>query len=364
MFKWLESCRLMYNKTIRLIKQRFFDKEKTILSFKTLRTQMLKGEKTKLINIYGTPSHILDGAIKLACASYKTALSNLKQNNIKHFNVRYLKKTKKSFIMDIEQCYFNKQTICPTKLGEELKNKENMTYDAIESDCKIHYNCMTKRFTLLIPQKHDPIIRRDSNDYISVDPGIRTFLTCLSNKSSDNSGKILEIGTNVNRVIKDKLEKIDKINANKVLSNKKKKRAELKRSKQIINKVTDLHWKSIKELTKNTNIMIGNWSTKNCIRKKDSRLNKMTKRIASRLRYYEFLMKLKYKCELNGNKLKIVDESYTSILCSNCGNEHPNLGSSKIYKCSNCNIKIDRDLNSCRGIAIKSQNKKFVKNYC
>ena len=42
-------------------------------------------------------------------------------------------------------------------------------------------------------------------------------------------------------------------------------------------------------------------STKNCIRKNDSKLNRMTKRIASRLRYYEFLLKLKYKCELNGN---------------------------------------------------------------
>ena len=75
----------------------------------------------------------------------------------------------------------------------------------------------------------------------------------------------------------------------------------------------------------------------------------MTKRIASRLRYYEFLMKLKYKCELNGNNLKVVDESYTSILCSSCGNEHPNLGSSKVYKCIHCNLKIDRDVNSCRG---------------
>ena len=112
----------------------------------------------------------------------------------------------------------------------------------IDSDCKIHYNSMTKRFTLLIPQKHDPIVRNTTNtplvDYISVDPGIRTFLTCLSNNSSKNSGKLLEIGTNVNTVIKEKLKTIDKIKNTERLSNKKKKKAELKRSKNIIDKVT------------------------------------------------------------------------------------------------------------------------------
>ena len=171
LLQWFESCRLMFNKTIRLIKERSFNKEKMILSFKTLRTYMLKEEKNKLIALYNTPSHILDGAIKLACASYKSAMSNLKQKNIRHFNVRYLKATKRSFIMDLEQCYFNKHSICPTKLGNLFKNKDDIAYDTIKSDCKIHYNTLTKRFTLLIPQKHDPKIRPESNDYVSVDPG-------------------------------------------------------------------------------------------------------------------------------------------------------------------------------------------------
>jgi len=361
LLQWFESCRLMFNKTIRLIKERSFNKEKMILSFKTLRTYMLKEEKNKLIALYNTPSHILDGAIKLACASYKSAMSNLKQKNIRHFNVRYLKATKRSFIMDLEQCYFNKHSICPTKLGNLFKNKDDIAYDTIKSDCKIHYNTLTKRFTLLIPQKHDPKIRPESNDYVSVDPGVRTFLTCISNNPTTNSGKIMEIGTNASQIIRNNLERIDRINNNKYLSNKRKKIAERKTSNKIINQVTDLHWKSINELTKHNNIMIGNWSTKNCISNKNSKLFRMTKRVASRLRYYEFLMKLKYKCELNGNNLKVVDESYTSILCSSCGNEHPNLGSSKVYKCIHCNLKIDRDVNSCRGIAIKSQVPKYVK---
>ena len=71
----------------------------------------------------------------------------------------------------------------------------------------------------------------------------------------------MEIGTNASQIIRNNLERIDRINYNKYLSNKSKKIAERKTSNKIINQVTDLHWKSINELTKHNNIMIGNWST-------------------------------------------------------------------------------------------------------
>jgi putative transposase len=85
----------------------------------------------------------------------------------------------------------------------------------------------------------------------------------------------------------------------------------------------------------------------------------MTKRITLRLRYYNFLQRLKYKCKLYNKNLYIIDEAYTSKICSNCCNEHENLGSSKIFNCNNCNLKIDRDFNGCRNILLKSFLKKF-----
>ncbi len=127
--------------------------------------------------------------------------------------------------------------------------------------------------------------------------------------------------------------------------------------------IDDLHWKSINYLMKQdkTNIIIGNWSTKSCI-SRSGNLNKLTKVIASRIRYYNFLQRLSYKCKLHNKNLKIVDEAYTSKLCSNCCDENKTLGSSKKFKCKNCNLNIDRDMNGCRNILMKSFNNTFIKN--
>ena len=69
---------------------------------------------------YNAPSHMLDGAIKLACASYKSAFSNFKNGHIRHFNIRYLKKNKKSHIFDIEKVYFNETSFYSSFLGKVL----------------------------------------------------------------------------------------------------------------------------------------------------------------------------------------------------------------------------------------------------
>ena len=72
------------------------------------------------------------------------------------------------------------------------------------------------------------------------------------------------------------------------------------------------------------------------------------------LSHYSFRQKLQYKCATKKNNLEIINESYTSKICSKCSNYKKNLRDEKIYDCSNCNIKIDRDINGCRGILIKS----------
>lgn len=338
---WINSVRLMYNETLRYIKYRYYENLKTILGFRTLRKE-LREKKLNLIKIYNTPTHILDAGIKLATISYKSALTNYKNGNIKFFNIRYLKWHKNTHIMDIEQQYLKENTICTRKLGKKLFNKSNIKYNSIKKDCKLHYSKLNNRFTLLVPMEQERICRDKNNKFISIDPGVRTFLTGLCDD------KHFEICKNGYETIKNILKRVDKTN-----NDKKKCKLRLK----LHNKVTDLHWKSINYLIKHNKntIVIGNWSTKRCISKNGS-LNKMLKRVCSSLRYYEFLQKLSYKSNCNDITLKIQDESYTSKLCSNCGELNNTLGSSKVFKCKKCNLHYDRDMNSCRNILIKSLN--------
>ena len=115
----------------------------------------------------------------------------------------------------------------------------------------------------------------------------------------------------------------------------------------------DTHWKVINYLKKFKNIIIGKWSTKDIISKKSSVLRSMSKRVASSLGYYKFLTRLEYKCKINGNNLYLVDERYTSLMCSKCGNIKEDLGGNKIYNCNKCELNIGRDINSTRNMLTK-----------
>ena len=66
-----------------------------------------------------------------------------------------------------------------------------------------------------------------------------------------------------------------------------------------------------------------------------------------------FIERLKFKISQSNNKLIIANESYTSKMCGNCWVLNNELGSAKIFKCTNCGVEIDRDVNGARNILIK-----------
>ena len=63
--------------------------------------------------------------------------------------------------------------------------------------------------------------------------------------------------------------------------------------------------------------------------------------------FFEFRRQLEYKTQWYGSKLIIVDRFYpSSQLCSCCGNRQKIPLKERVYKCSNCDAIIDRDLNA------------------
>lgn len=319
------------------------DNNDIILDDKKIKTYFIKDEIHKVSKKFRTPVHTLNYAVKLACSSYKSCLTNLKNGNIKHFNVRYIKSNKPSLIMDIEKKAINKKSFITTVLGKEMKNNKNIEY-IVNNDCKLHYNRNKDRFTLLVPKEVENIIKyHNKEEYISIDLGLRTLMNCKTNK------EYIELGNNVQSVIKKNLEKQDKYNK---IENKRIKDKNLKRLREKLkNKVDDLQWKSINYLTSNyKNIIIGKWSTKSIISKEDSVLQQMNKRIIQSISYYKLLKRLKFKSMINKNNLIIKEEWYTSKTCTSCGNKKDDLGGNKIYSCVKCNLTTNRDYNGCRNI--------------
>ncbi len=64
--------------------------------------------------------------------------------------------------------------------------------------------------------------------------------------------------------------------------------------------------------------------------------------------FFDFRRQLIYKCELYGSNLVVVDRWFpSSQTCSHCGTKKETLElSARVFECSHCGFKIDRDLNA------------------
>ena len=352
----------MYNETIKNIKNQYrIPGTKVCVNARNLRTNILRDIRDQIIEDSQLPNidkntriktHILDTAIQLACANYKSALTNFKKGNIKHFRIRYWKYHRCNRILEIEPSFFSKNSICPKVFGIIKATYDNKNFDLqqihdkYKSACKLTYNAKERKYVLYVPMSIHTKQNNNENNFISIDPGIRTFLTGISENSA------VEIGTNLLFKVQNYLERID--TANEKLNKKKRRKKILLYRRKIKNIVEDLHWKSIKYLTSNyRNILIGDMSVKSIVNNKNSKLSNIIKRISHSMCLYKFKQRLLYKCQINMIHYKEIDERYTSKMCSNCGWMNNELGCNKTFECRDCKIKMDRDFNGSRGIYLK-----------
>lgn len=371
--KWMDASTEMYNKALQYIRENcdFFKNNiirkhlhhisKTKLTnFQFLRKNLkeirnniqnktdLKFEKNTKIHI-----HTLDYIIKQLTSNIKSAISNLINSNIKRFRIKFWKNNRPSKTIEIEKQYILQNKICP-KILDDIKyeyNKTSYELPKINSNVKINYNSILDEYSLIIPFKNKPKLSfENKNKIISLDPGLRTFLTGVSENAS------YDICPGVNKKLRKYIKRNNKIQFNENISQKIKKKNEKMINKKIWNLTEDLHWKSIKFLTDNfSTILLGDMSAKSIVQKKKSVLSKESKVACLRTRYYEFRNRLEYKCNLTKTNYKKINEQYTSKICSICGNYNEKFKDEKIYFCYKCNTSIDRDINGARNIMIRSK---------
>jgi len=367
--KWLNTYLDMYNIALKYIKDNI-ETNKKLLNFMNLR-KILKNDRDQLVENSGTKNkklnkknevvgikivnkvkvHDLDYAIKLACQNYKSALTNYRKGYIKKFRIRYWRKNKTNKIMDLEKPNFNYNTIRKDVLGKVKGYYNGKKFDFNTVDCDSRLQRINNMYYLFVPDQLEINKDKESKDkskQITLDPGVRKFCTGIT------ENKLVKIGDECGEKIRNYLLRKDKIINNENINKEIKKKNELMINRKISNLVDELHWKSIDYLTKNyETVLIGNMSSKSIV-SKNGNLNKMTKRIALHLKFYKFHQKLKYKCDANGVKYGKINEWMSSKMCSNCGSINENLGSSEIFNCVDCKLKMDRDVNGARNIYLKA----------
>jgi putative transposase len=310
-------------------------------------------------------NRVIRGGIMSLVNAVKAAESNKKNGNIKSYHLKYKTKKDKKYtiyledksypkwINKIQGSYSYKRKRIPlSDLLEQIPIKNMIISLDRETDKYFMYLPVDATF---IPSGCENQTNQMSNrkhDYISLDTGIRTFQTGFSDDH------IVQIGDGNSTRLSDILKQIDVIqrDMNTCMCNRKRKR--LRKRKLCLYYrlkclVDDIHWKTCNFLVSNYKfIMMCDFAISGMVKKNN--LSKMTKRLMYIYSFYKFKERLKYKAEVNGIPLCYVDESWTSKTCSCCGEINNTLGTSKSFKCHDCNFICDRDVNGARNILIKN----------
>lgn len=189
---------------------------------------------------------------------------------------------------------------------------------------------------------------------IALDPGVRTFLTGYS-----PNGTVCKIGDGDIKGIFSYLAKTDKLSSLIDRSQGRKKylyrRARLKRFEKVRNWIKDCHRKTIKYLLNNYDVIILPIFNSGAMARRSYRsiYNKTVRQMMT-WSHFKFRSMLLNKIKEYRNKhVLLMTEEYTSKTCTNCGEIKSNLGRKKVFNCSKCHVKIDRDINGARNIYLK-----------
>jgi len=221
-------------------------------------------------------------------------------------------------------------------------------------------------FVSVIVEEEIEIQKSDSSKGLGIDLGIKEFAVISNGIHKKNINKTVKV-KKIEKKLKREQRKLSRKYESLKSKNKKEKGEATRQNiqKQIVkvqrihqrlsNIRTDYINKTIYEIVeqKPSYITIENLNVRGMMKNRH-----LSKAVAGQ-KFYEFRVKLEYKCKLNGIELRIVDRFYpSSKTCSCCGAYKKDLKlSDRIYKCNECNSSIDRDYNA----SLNLENAKIYK---
>lgn len=289
-------------------------------------------------------------AVKKVCDSYKTCLSNLRNNNITKFNINFMKKNsyKKSFEITSSQISLKHGILRIPGFGNDISGLKTSSRckEKLKKLEKIDHNCdicfYKNQYWLKIPVKLNTSIDKQTYNVCGVDPGIRKIATVYNEESITEYKHNRELLKRLNK-------KLDFLK-----SKRKRKNGRNGVRKKQINKIdyTDhLHWSFIKDLLDDNDVVFfGDIKSHDIVSRENA--NSSINREFNDLKFFKLKTRLIYKAKSRGKMVFLTPEPYTSQTCSCCGNLKK-IGSSRIFNCEVCKTIMDRDNNSSKNILLK-----------
>ena len=293
------------------------------------------------------PFQIKSIAIKDACLAVKAAKKGFgKDGQIRKCKFRSRKDTKQSLFIPktaIKDC-----GIYHTVLGQS-KLKEALPKGFSDGRLTLAYG----EYYLVVSEKVQPSHPDNQGRMVALDPGIRTFMTFLS---EDSFGWL---GNDSNLFIQKLCFKLDRLisKISKALCQQKRRlrQAAAKLRCKIKNLVKELHQKTAKFLVDNFDvILLPTFETSQMVSKSRRKLSNKSVRQMLTLSHFEFKNFLKWKAWESSKTVIDCNEAYTSKTVSWTGEIIQNLGGARTIKSQSTGAKMDRDLNGARGIFLRA----------
>lgn len=195
-----------------------------------------------------------------------------------------------------------------------------------------------------LPQKNQVI---DLDKTIAIDPNTKNMLAFYSSSTAG------VFGENINQLLDSKNSKISRLQHFESKTPNKRIKKMLRR--KIIRQYNkregirdEIHWKLANALLKNYDtIIIPEFQEQ----KKCRTLYRTTNRQMFGISHSLFRDRLTHKADIQGKRVIVMTEEYTSKTCSQCG--HYNIPTDRQYYCFNCKLSIHRDVNAAKNIMMK-----------
>ena len=356
--KMIESCntaRYIYNYTLAKQEQNHRESKLFIKNTEIRKelTQLKKTEKFSWLN--NVSNNVTKQAVKDACNAYIKYFKGLSGKP------KFKKKgrSKESFYNDDYKLKIKEESLLLEKVGW-IKIKPNQV------DKNIHYTNPRitydgKYWYISLSYEKEVITEELTDEVIGVDVGIKNLATCSNGYIVNNINKTItmkKLEKRKKRLQRQISRKFKKNIKGKEYIKTKNIEKSLKKQKLIERRMVNIRMNQIHQAT---STIIKEKPCRVVMEELDIQTMKKDKHLAYLLQgtmMYEFKRVLKYKCELHSISFKTVDKYYASSkTCSCCGNRKPILSlSERIYKCDNCGLKINRDLNA----AINLKNYQFM----
>ncbi|WP_102401711.1 RNA-guided endonuclease InsQ/TnpB family protein [Haloimpatiens massiliensis] len=356
-------CRWLYNQYLaknqelyKQFKEDLISKKEAMLSAnnfdKYINNEVKVLEEYNWINLCGSKAR------KKAICNAETAYKRFFTGKSKFPR---LKKKNKSDV----KLYFPKNNLTDWKIERHRINIPTLKWIRIKEfgyipiNSKVVSGTVSKKadryFVSVIVEEKLTIENKSYTEGIGIDLGLKEFAVISNGIHKKNINKTANV-KEIEKKLKREQRKLSRKYESLKLRNKKEKGEATRQNiqKQIVkvqrvhqrlsNIRTDYINKTINEIVKQkpSYITIEDLNVRGMIK------NKHLSKAVAQQKFYEFRVKLEYKCKLNEIELRIVDRFYpSSKTCSCCGAYKKDLKlSDRIYKCSNCNASIDRDYNA------------------